>query len=113
MRLLNGGSFRPERWEDGSLQDRIGWGYLPFNGGPRICLGREYQVFACTTVKLTFLPSEEFALLEASYATARILQAFPDAALPSDEKVVPIGHEPQNITLTLAPTEGCRVKLYE
>ena len=33
--------FRPERWEDGSLQDRIGYGYVPFNGGPRVCLGRE------------------------------------------------------------------------
>ena len=30
--------FRPERWE--TL--RPGWEYLPFNGGPRICLGREF-----------------------------------------------------------------------
>lgn len=29
--------FRPERWE--TL--RPGWEYLPFNGGPRICIGRE------------------------------------------------------------------------
>ena len=28
--------FRPERWE--TL--RPGWEYLPFNGGPRICIGR-------------------------------------------------------------------------
>lgn len=28
--------FRPERWEG----LRPGWGYLPFNGGPRICIGR-------------------------------------------------------------------------
>lgn len=32
--------FRPERWEGDALRD-IGWGYLPFNRGPRICLGRE------------------------------------------------------------------------
>lgn len=32
--------FRPERWEDGSL-DESGWGYLPFNKGPRLCLGRK------------------------------------------------------------------------
>jgi cytochrome P450 len=31
-------AFRPERWE--TL--RPGWAYLPFNGGPRICLGREW-----------------------------------------------------------------------
>ena len=29
--------FKPERWE--TL--RVGWEYLPFNGGPRICIGRE------------------------------------------------------------------------
>jgi cytochrome P450 len=29
--------FKPERWE--TL--RPGWEYLPFNGGPRICVGRE------------------------------------------------------------------------
>lgn len=31
--------FEPERWAG----LRPGWGYLPFNGGPRICLGREYK----------------------------------------------------------------------
>lgn len=30
--------FRPERWEEGKLTN-LGWGYLPFNGGPRTCLG--------------------------------------------------------------------------
>ena len=29
--------FMPERWE----KLRPGWEYLPFNGGPRICLGRK------------------------------------------------------------------------
>lgn len=32
--------FRPERWEGDALKD-ISWGYLPFNGGPRLCLGRK------------------------------------------------------------------------
>lgn len=32
--------FRPERWEGDELKD-IGFGYLPFNGGPRLCLGRK------------------------------------------------------------------------
>lgn len=36
-------SYRPERWEenDGNLAREIGYGYLPFNGGPRVCLGRK------------------------------------------------------------------------
>ena len=34
--------FRPERWLDGEEGKglRVGWEYLPFNGGPRICIGR-------------------------------------------------------------------------
>jgi len=32
--------FRPERWEGDALKD-VGWAYLPFNGGPRLCLGRK------------------------------------------------------------------------
>ncbi|PQE07719.1 cytochrome P450 alkane hydroxylase protein [Rutstroemia sp. NJR-2017a BVV2] len=49
--------FRPERWEpDAGL--RPGWGYLPFSGGPRICVG------------------QQFALTEASYTIVRMLQEF-------------------------------------
>lgn len=35
--------FKPERWldEDGKKGLRVGWEYLPFNGGARICIGRE------------------------------------------------------------------------
>lgn len=29
--------FKPERW----LGRKTGWEYLPFNGGPRICIGRK------------------------------------------------------------------------
>lgn len=32
--------FRPERWENDALKN-IGWAYLPFNNGPRLCLGRK------------------------------------------------------------------------
>jgi cytochrome P450 len=35
--------FRPERWEEDlpllRNQNDAQWGYLPFNGGPRVCLG--------------------------------------------------------------------------
>ena len=34
--------FRPERWLDAKNETplRPGWAYLPFNGGPRVCIGR-------------------------------------------------------------------------
>ncbi|CAL3969381.1 unnamed protein product [Diplocarpon coronariae] len=47
--------FNPDRWDEGL---RPGWAYLPFNGGPRICVG---QIFALT---------------EASYTIVRLLQEF-------------------------------------
>jgi cytochrome P450 len=37
--------FRPERWEEEMPMNKDSinakWGYLPFNGGPRICIGSE------------------------------------------------------------------------
>ncbi|KAH9904978.1 n-alkane-inducible cytochrome P450 [Xylariomycetidae sp. FL2044] len=45
--------FRPERWREAHR-----WEYLPFNGGPRTCIGRI------------------LALTEASYCVARLLKTF-------------------------------------
>ncbi|KAH7313319.1 cytochrome P450 [Stachybotrys elegans] len=84
--------FRPERWEDDSLKD-IGWAYLPFNGGPRRCLG------------------QEFALLEVTYAVARIVQAFPWIEVPPGSQDVEVGMEKQTLTLVVASAEGCVVSM--
>ncbi|KAH3911937.1 hypothetical protein HBI56_137160 [Parastagonospora nodorum] len=48
--------FVPERWE----KKRLGtsWNYVPFNGGPRICIG------------------QQFALTEAGYVLVRVLQRY-------------------------------------
>ncbi|KAL4871573.1 hypothetical protein BDV12DRAFT_183679 [Aspergillus spectabilis] len=77
--------FHPERWEDGKLQPR--WGYLPFNGGPRICIGQRY------------------ALTEVTYLLVRMAQEF--AALQSRES----GPWVESLTLTLCPRNGTRVCL--
>ncbi|KAL2812640.1 cytochrome P450 [Aspergillus granulosus] len=46
--------FNPDRWVD----RKSGWEYLPFNGGPRVCLG------------------QQFALTEAGFVLVRFLQRF-------------------------------------
>ncbi|CAH2353700.1 cytochrome P450 52A12 [[Candida] railenensis] len=58
--------FRPERWLTGETK-KLGWAYLPFNGGPRICLG------------------QQFALTQASYVVARLCQTFPNIESFDDE----------------------------
>lgn len=86
--------FRPERWETGGELDRsIGWGYFPFNGGPRTCLG------------------QDFALMAISYTVVRLLQAYPVILLPEGEENEPVGTERQRLTLVLSSADGCRVKL--
>ncbi|KAF1978677.1 cytochrome P450 [Bimuria novae-zelandiae CBS 107.79] len=77
--------FKPERWE--TL--RPGWEYLPFNGGPRICLGQQY------------------ALTEAGFVTVRLLQAF--SKIESRDPKGGVWEE--SLTLTLCSANGCQVSL--
>ena len=86
------GEFCPERWEGDSLY-KIGWGYFPFSGGPRQCLG------------------EDFALMEVSYTIVRMLQAFPNISLPDGESITPTGRERQRLTLVLSCEDGCKVEI--
>lgn len=66
--------FNPDRW-DGL---RPGFNYLPFNAGPRICIG------------------QQFALAETAYVIVRMLQRFdridgsevPEGRLPCEWKLV-------------------------
>lgn len=89
--------FQPKRWNEAMPLERDSvnkrWGYLPFNGGPRLCLGMD------------------FALTEVAYVLLRTLQTFPDLALPANEKVEFAGIEKQTMTLVTTSTEGCRVDL--
>ncbi|KAI9648671.1 hypothetical protein NHQ30_003309 [Ciborinia camelliae] len=77
--------FRPERW-DGR---KGGWEFLPFNGGPRICLGQQY------------------ALTEASFFIIRLLQKF-DRLESVDKEDVSF-----NLTLTMSSGNGVKIKLHE
>ncbi|OAP57333.1 hypothetical protein AYL99_08071 [Fonsecaea erecta] len=89
--------FRPERWEEHMpLNDdptNAKWGYLPFNGGPRTCLGLD------------------FGLIEAAYTIVHLIQRFPVIRLPPGEKVVLTGVEKQTMTLVVSITEGCKVEV--
>ncbi|PYH87405.1 cytochrome P450 [Aspergillus ellipticus CBS 707.79] len=79
--------FRPERWEENSKR---GWEYLPFNGGPRICLGQQY------------------ALAEASFTLVKLLQRFDRIENAQPEVQQPI----IQCTLTMSHDAGVHVRLF-
>ena len=89
--------FRPERWDEYlPLNDdpiNAKWGYLPFNGGPRVCLGMD------------------FALTEAAYTVVRLIQKFPTISLAPDDRVELVGVEKQKMTLVVSIEDGCKVDL--
>ncbi|CZS92624.1 hypothetical protein WAI453_006640 [Rhynchosporium graminicola] len=77
--------FKPERWAN----RRPGWDFLPFNGGPRICIG------------------QQFALTESSYVTVRLLQRF--------DKLENLDTDPiirHNLSLTNCSGNGVRVRIH-
>ncbi|KAL2815516.1 n-alkane-inducible cytochrome P450 [Aspergillus granulosus] len=77
--------FRPERWMDGKLRPR--WGYLPFNGGPRICIGQQY------------------ALTEVAYVLVRMVQEF--RGLVGRD----LGEWEESLALTVCVNGGVKVVL--
>lgn len=65
--------FRPERWmgEEGL---RTAWEFLPFNGGARICLGREcFLFFSFPFFSLLFGPLSFLAVLLLSHVAFYVL----------------------------------------
>lgn len=75
--------FKPERWK----HIRPTWEYLPFNGGPRVCIGQQY------------------ALTEAGYTTVRLMQKFAKVESRDDRPWT------ECITLTACNLNGTKVLL--
>lgn len=78
--------FIPERWEKSTSHM---WDFLPFNGGPRICLG------------------QQFALTEIFFTIVRIMQTFKSVETSSEQKAKPFQ---QCFRLTASVADGVWVK---
>jgi cytochrome P450 len=94
--------FNPERWEG----RKAGWNFLPFNGGPRVCLGRKV-LFPHYLVYQLMMTSEQFAITATSYTIVRLLQKF-DIMENLDQN--PIAQH--NLTLTNSPGAGVKIRLH-
>lgn len=70
--------FRPERWEDWSPSK---WEYVPFNHGPRVCLG------------------QSFAISHMRYALCRIFQEYAAISLAVPE----VGEKGLRLELNIKP----------
>ncbi len=82
--------FRPERWDEDPKLRKIGWGYLPFSGGPRICLG------------------QQFALTTAGFILVRILQCF--ESLERGDGVVGLIDAGFDVSMTMKPAGEVNVR---
>ncbi|MDX1993154.1 MAG: cytochrome P450 [bacterium] len=80
-------AFRPERWESGE-EPRHRYAYIPFGGGPRVCIG------------------QSFAMMEACLLLATIAQRYRLSLAPG-KRVIP---EP---LITLRPKNGLQMRLTE
>ncbi|EPE36354.1 Cytochrome P450 [Glarea lozoyensis ATCC 20868] len=67
--------FRPARWEG----RKLGWEYIPFSGGARVCIGQQY------------------ALNEVSFVLVRLLQRYDKIESLDDGPIV------KQVTMTLSP----------
>ncbi|KAL8950258.1 MAG: hypothetical protein Q9222_003702 [Ikaeria aurantiellina] len=79
-------TFCPERWETWTPRP---WQYIPFNGGPRICIG------------------QQFALTEIGYTVVRIVQRFETLEKrwgPEDDRV--------KSEIVMSPVNGVKVGFY-
>ncbi|KAI1265037.1 cytochrome P450 [Xylariaceae sp. FL1019] len=79
--------FSPERWENWTPKP---WQYVPFNGGPRICVG------------------QNFALTEMAYTLVRILQKYSRLEYRGDW-----GAQQHDAEIVGKPSQGVAVALYE
>ena len=81
--------FHPPRWlpSEGNWQPRP-WHFIPFNGGPRICLG------------------QQFATLEMGYTITRILQTYRGGIRDANSPVLAPGVDPVfRFDVTLSPAQ--------
>ena len=82
------GDFQPERWLNGTKENLPSYLYLPFGGGPRLCIGHHFAMMVMQTV------------------VAKLVQAF--------HFTLPVGAAPiVDANLTLRAKEGIHLHIHQ
>ena len=79
--------FNPSRWD---TWFPVPWTYIPFNGGPRICIG------------------QNFGLMEVAYALTRICQTFEKI---EERTGLERGSQGMKSEVILTPADGVKIGL--
>ncbi|RYF74689.1 MAG: cytochrome P450 [Cytophagaceae bacterium] len=58
--------FDPDRFAEGRDKDRPAYAYLPFGGGPRLCIGNQFALMEMQILLTFFLRSFDFELVNAA-----------------------------------------------
>lgn len=95
--------YSPERWDKWTPK---AWTYLPFNGGPRICIG---QQFALTEMgKWSNTQVRGVLMVRVGYTIVRILQRFERVS-----KYWQDGGAQFKCEVVLSPSDGVQVGFWE
>jgi len=74
-------TFRPERWIDGSASRLPKYAYLPFGGGPRICIGERFATMEMVLILATLVRRFRFEMVGADPPPFPSITLRPDGGL--------------------------------
>ena len=60
----NANDFMPERWAEDSINDIPKYAYLPFGGGPRVCIGNSFATMEANLLLATIAQRYQFRLVD-------------------------------------------------
>ena len=75
-------AFLPERWLDGSAARVPKYGYLPFGGGPRICIGERFATMEMILILATLVRRFRFQMVGPDPTPFPSITLRPDGGLP-------------------------------
>lgn len=79
----NPDAFIPERWLDESINDIPKYAYLPFAGGPRVCIGNSFATMEANLLLATIAQQYQFRLApDANVVPQPFVTMFPKYGLP-------------------------------